>query len=156
MVIRQFRNTNIVYPSCVTGLRFCDVKALRWDHIKGDTLNIRQQKTSEMISMLLSEDAKSFLPECKAYSGLVYNLPSHSGSLKNLRKWTQAAALEKHVTWHCARHSFGTNLIRYGADVLVTSKLLGHKSLKYTSRYVRINEDLKMDALKRLPSVTSL
>lgn len=83
---------------------------------------------------------------------MVFKLPTHNGCLKNLRVWVKAAGVGKHITWHCARHSFGTNLIRSGADVLITSKLLGHTSPKHTVRYVRITDDLKKAAIERIPS----
>lgn len=140
--------------SCATGLRFCDVKQLKWRHIKGDVISIKQQKTDELISMTLSEDALHYLPSVRGeLNENVFTLPSHNASLKNLKRWVKTAAIEKHVTWHCARHSFGTNLIKYGADVLITSKLLGHTSTSYTTRYIRVSEDLKNAAIKRIPSI---
>jgi site-specific recombinase XerD len=65
----------------------------------------------------------------------------------------ERAEIDKKITWHCARHSFGTNLLVHGADVFVTSKLLGHTSLKHTQRYVRAAEEMKRDALNKLPEI---
>lgn len=138
---------------CSTGLRFCDVKALMWKHVKAGSISLKQQKTGEQISMSLSEDARHYLPSRKEVNERVFILPSHNACLKNLRNWVKNAGVEKHITWHCARHSFGTNLIKYGADVLITSKLLGHTSTKFTTRYVRVSEDLKTAAINRIPSV---
>lgn len=138
---------------CLTGLRFCDVKLLQWKHIKKDVLQLRQAKTGISVSVALSDDARSFLGHRKEPLCYVFMLPTHNGCLKNLRVWTENADIQKHITWHCARHTFGTNLIHFGTDLLVTSKLLGHSSTRYTARYVRVTEALKKEAIKKLPSV---
>lgn len=44
--------------------------------------------------------------------------------------------LEKEVSAHVLRHSFGTNLLEKGASVVSIQKLLGHASLRVTSRYL--------------------
>jgi site-specific recombinase XerD len=60
------------------------------------------------------------------------------------------AGIEKKITWHNARHSFGTNLIFHGADVTTASSLLGHTSLKHTRRYVHAANELKEKATDKL------
>ena len=35
----------------------------------------------------------------------IFPLPSHTMCLKALRKWVAKAGIDKHITWHCARHS---------------------------------------------------
>lgn len=44
--------------------------------------------------------------------------------------------LEKDVSAHVLRHSFGTNLLEKGASVVSIQKLLGHASLAVTTRYL--------------------
>lgn len=139
---------------CVTGLRYCDVKVMTWKNIKATKVSIIQQKTKELVEVELSDNAKLFLGKRQDPDMLVYQLPTHNGCLKHLRKWIKDSQIEKHVTWHCARHSFATNLIQYGSDVLVTSKLLGHTSTKYTVRYTRVSEKLKQEAIERIPSIS--
>jgi len=63
------------------------------------------------------------------------------------------AEIGKKVTWHCARHSFGTNLLISGADVRSVSGLLGHSSLIETQKYVRLMESLKEKAVENLPEI---
>ena len=43
---------------------------------------------------------------------------------------------------HLFRHSFATHLLRKGADVTIVQKLLGHKDIKSTMRYLGTNEKL--------------
>lgn len=50
---------------------------------------------------------------------------------------TTAAGLDDHVTVHTCRHSFGTELIRSGVDLVTVAELMGHASLETTRLYTR-------------------
>lgn len=141
--------------SCFTGLRWVDVKALQWQHIdrKSKILSITQAKTGLNVTAPLHQTALSFLPEPGKPGEFVFDLPSHTGALKTLKAWVKRAGIEKEITWHCARHSFATNLITLKADVTTVSKLLGHTSLKYTQRYTHISDELKRAAIDSLPTI---
>jgi len=141
--------------SCVTGLRWVDIKDLQWKHINLDTnvLSKVQAKTDMKVEVTLNNTALSLLPTKEGKNDLIFKLPSHTGALKTLRNWLDKANIEKHITWHCARHSFATNLIYYKTDVLIVSKLLGHNTLKYTQRYTHIANDLKKQATDNLPTI---
>jgi site-specific recombinase XerD len=65
------------------------------------------------------------------------------------------AKIDKHISWHCGRHSFGTNLIAHGVDVSIASKLLGHTSLANTQRYVSVNDEMKALAISKFPLFSS-
>jgi len=81
---------------------------------------------------------------------LVFTLPSANGANKTVKAWVRRAKIEKQITWHNARHSFGTNLIFNEVDVLTTSKLLGHTSMKHTQRYVDASNEMKENATKAI------
>ena len=136
-----------------TGLRYCDVNMLQWKHIKGEMLEIIQSKTNERVSVPLQPEVLMLLGTKGHLEETIFKLPSHTGCLKNLRSWARNSGIEKHITWHCARHSFATLLIANDVDVLLTSKLLGHTSLTHTLRYVRVIEDQKIKAINKIPSI---
>ncbi len=138
---------------CVTGLRFCDVKALQWKRIQNGMLRIIQQKTSASVSIPLNESAIKFIGKKSNADGYIFALPSHNTCLKVLRRWCDDAGIDKKITWHCARHSFGTGIVFHGGDVKNASSLLGHSSLTYTNRYVREAEKLKEKAVQNLPEI---
>lgn len=50
---------------------------------------------------------------------------------------TKAAGLEDHVTSHVLRHTFGTELVRDGVDLVTVAELMGHASLETTRLYTR-------------------
>ena len=83
----------------------------------------------------------------------VFKLPSANGANITVRAWVKRAGIKKHITWHNARHSFGTNWIETATDVVTASKLLGHTSLKHTYRYIDTADHLKRSAVKDLKSI---
>lgn len=130
---------------CVTGLRWCDVKSLKWSNVNtvNRQMSLTQSKTSEEVSTPLNDTAIKILGEQGNPKKNVFELPTANGANKTLKAWVKRAKIEKKITWHNARHSFGTNLIFNDVDILTTSKLLGHTSMKYTQRYVRTAEEMK-------------
>lgn len=58
--------------------------------------------------------------------------------------------LEKDVSAHVLRHSFGTNLLEKGASVVSIQKLLGHTSLAVTTRYLHQDMNRLSDAVNLL------
>jgi integrase/recombinase XerD len=140
--------------SCLTGLRFCDIVQLKWKNIQSGIMNLTQQKTGIPVSINLNQSALAILGERGKGEEFVFNLPSHNACIKDLSVWCKKAGIEKKITWHCARHSFATGIIYYGSDVKNASSLLGHNSLSYTDRYLRIANSLKEKAVSNLPEVS--
>ncbi len=71
--------------------------------------------------------------------------------LKALRHWVARAGIEKHITWHCARHSCGTNLLSNGANIKTVASILGHSGLAHTEKYTRAVDSLKQAAIDSMP-----
>jgi site-specific recombinase XerD len=64
-----------------------------------------------------------------------------------LKEWTDAAGIDKHITYHCSRHTAATLLLTLGANLYVVSKLLGHKSIKMTEVYAKIVDKKKIETM---------
>src|SRR5450631_2819965 len=135
--------------SLYTGLRWVDVKSLSWSMIKIDSVSIVQNKTKIPLEIRLHSIAKSNLGERR--EGLVFRLPTQDGANKILGKWCNDAKLEKHITWHCARHSFSVLLQQKGVNIATVADILGHTSSKYVhdtyKRYKKIDAE---EAIQKL------
>lgn len=134
-----------------TGLRFVDINLLTWKNVTNNNLTFIQHKTNVPVSMPLHPNAIECMGKKKLLNEKIFCLPSHTACLKSIRKWVQNAGIDKHITFHVGRHSFGSNLVENGVDISVTARLLGHTSLKHTMRYVRTSEALKVNAINALP-----
>ncbi len=133
-----------------TGLRWVDVKGLRWKHIDGDMLKLMQAKTGKEVIIYLNDAAMNILADRGQRNDLVFILPSSTYAGAMLKKWVKDTAIDKHITWHCARHSFAVNILTHGADVKTVSSLLGHAGLKHTEKYTRVVDDLKRKAVANI------
>lgn len=152
------QNTNIKRAfilSCCTGLRFCDVKELKYSDIDfaANKLKIDQQKTGKPVIIDLNNSALKMIGEPGEPKTLVFELPTFEGCVKTVQAWVTRAKIEKHITWHCARHSFAVNLLTspQRPDIKTVSSTLGHTSLKHTEKYTRVVDELKKKAVNALP-----
>ena len=60
------------------------------------------------------------------------------------------ANLDKHVTTHTLRHTFGSQMVMAGVDLHTVSKLMGHASLQMTQRYAHLSPGHKARAMELL------
>ena len=149
--------------TCFTGIRHCDLATLTYANIdySNRLMTFRQSKVQHDSSVSgvpipLNDTLLAIIgekPKGAKDSDLIFNLPSIEASNKALRHWTKRAGIDKHITWHCGRHSFATNLLSNGANIKVVSELLGHSSLKFTQKYVRALDDQKKAAINSLPQI---
>jgi integrase len=146
--------------ACHTGLRISDIKKLTWREIRGDHLLIRQKKTDEPLHLRLHETAKKILEKQKVEiddrtpTDFVFNLiPSENKINKHINRWVNAAGINKHVTFHTARHTFATWLLSSDVDIYTVSKLLGHKDVKVTQIYTKMIDKVKDEAIDKLPLI---
>ena len=142
--------------SCMCGLRWSDIKNIKWGDIRTDgdnwQLEIRMIKTLELLYLPLSDEAKSFLPERNEQpdTANIFSLPTLDCAEVTIKKWMEDAEIAKHVTFHCARHTFATLMLTQGADLYTTSKLLGHTDVKTTQIYAKIVDEKKAEAVNLL------
>ena len=145
--------------SCMCGLRWSDVKALTWGEVKqsGESfwIETRMVKTQQMLYLPLSQDAIALTPERNDApdSAHVFVLPTLDCAESVIAQWVKDAGINKHITFHCARHTFATLLLTMGGDLYTTSKLLGHKNISTTQVYAKIVDEKKTQAVNLLNGI---
>lgn len=160
------QNPNIrrAFVFCLqTGMRFCDVKDLTFASVdySNKLLKYEQNKTkghssSSGVVVPLRDDMLRLIgepPENGGRDALIFPLPCYSVCLRALQRWVKRAGIPKHISWHCARHSFAVNLLNAGVNPKVVSELLGHSSMAMTEKYLRAVDSLKVAAVNSLPSL---
>jgi site-specific recombinase XerD len=145
------------------GLRYCDVKDLTFANVdySNKLLKFEQNKTkghsaTSGVIIPLNEGLIKLIGEPRQPDNrdeLIFPLPSYEMCLKSLKRWVKQAGINKHISWHCARHSFAVNILNNGANIKTVASLLGHSSLKHTEKYTRATDSLKQDAINSLPEL---
>ena len=108
-----------------------------------------------MLYLPLSQDAIALTPERNDApdSAHVFVLPTLDCAESVIAQWVKDAGINKHITFHCARHTFATLLLTMGGDLYTTSKLLGHKNISTTQVYAKIVDEKKAQAVNLLNGI---
>ena len=118
-------------------------------------MTIDQAKTGETVTIDLNKTALKLIGDQRSPDDNVFYLPSSTACNKTLKALVRRAGITKHITWHCARHSFAVNLLTLKGDnkpdIKTVSATLGHTSLKHTEKYTRVVDEIKKQAINALP-----
>jgi len=149
--------------SLYCGLRFCDVKDLTFGNVdySNKLLKFEQNKTkghsaSSGVIIPLNDGLLRLIGEPEKgqnKDSLIFPLPTYETCLHAIRRWVKRAGINKHISWHCARHSFAVNILNNGANIKTVASLLGHSGLKHTEKYTRAVDKLKEEAINSLPEL---
>ncbi len=149
--------------SCFTGLRYSDMKSLLWSEVHtaadGKTLYIehRQVKTKKTVTIPLSEEALRWMPRQKEGVDQVFHeLTVSTKTVEDvLKDWMKDCGIDKHITYHCSRHTAATTLLTLGANLYVVSKLMGHSSIQMTEVYAKIVDQKKVETMNLVNNLFS-
>jgi len=155
----------------LAGIRISDVLKMRWDDIKTDRLYYRMSKNNKVDSLKLSDRVKGIIsfykddqrtsgdfifPELKLVdikdSKAVYSRIKTSIKKFNLylSQIAQLAEIDKKITNHIARHSFG-NIAGDKVSPQMLQKLYRHTSLAttigYQGNFIHKNTDEALEAI---------
>ena len=140
--------------SCFTGLRYSDVKALRWQKIgtddNGSFIWFKAKKTGKDQKLYFGKMAAQFLPARAGDNDPEFNLPADSSANKMMLAWFKAAGITKHITFHCGRHTTATMLLNEGVPIETVSYQLGHANIATTQVYAKITGRTQKAAISKL------
>ncbi|QHV97933.1 site-specific integrase [Spirosoma endbachense] len=134
--------------SCFTGLRISDIQRVRAENIQDGCLVIVPHKTRNKkikpVTIPLHDVALSFIEKT---AGKLFQTFSEQHSRDLLKD------IARHMEWnispgtHTARHTFGTNFIELGGDVITLKNYMGHSKIQTTMQYVHISENRKKEQI---------
>lgn len=130
------------------GLRIGEALNLRISDIDSKRMQIRIEQGKgkkdryTLLSVKTLEVLKKYFVEYKPKIWLFEGQKGGQYSEKSIQlifhKAKEAAKINKKVTVHTLRHSFGTHLLENGTDLRYIQSLLGHSSSKTTEIYTHI------------------
>ena len=135
----------MIVTAVYTGLRWGNVRRLRWDEI--DTANsiiiLKTAKTSELVYPLPDPVKNELLQIHRNESLYVFVNPETGNPWANLRsafnRAKKMAGITRPFRFHDLRHSFASNLVMAGQDLKTVQELLGHRCITTTLRYVHLD-----------------
>jgi site-specific recombinase XerD len=142
--------------TCFTGLRFHDVKSLKYEDVQKGYLRFRQKKTRGIERIKLSENSLEIIElqlKRAKRTEKVFDLFSHDYTLKQIKRWVEKSEINKKISWHSGRHTFATMALTYGVDLYTVSKLLGYKEIRSTQIYAKLIDRKKDEAIDMLPKI---
>ena len=146
--------------SCYTGIRFVDVKSLCWAQVKKSTdngyyIDFTHKKTDEFERLYIAHHVYDLLNEIKTpdtklvFEGMITH---HKDCISG---WVRSLGIDKHITYHCSRHTNATLLLSNGADIYTVSKTLGHKDVRTTGIYANLLDENLRKAASLIPDLLS-
>jgi integrase len=151
----------MIWVDWQTGMRLSNVVKLRYDQLDLEVggINIAPVEMKKGKSVFIDLDSNLvewFKRRRAAHPHDEYVWPNTNGQARNPKSLSttftrKARDLGLDCTFHSIRHTFATRWAKSGISILMISKLLSHRSLQSTQRYVHI-EDLESqkEAKKRV------
>ena len=134
--------------ACYSGLRYQDIKKLRFIELSEGMISLEMHKTKENIKIPLIKKSKKLIGKGLDEQS-VFRVSTNQVTNRNLKKIMKAVGIKKEITFHSARHTFATVGISLGIPIEVVSKLLGHKDLQTTQIYAKIVDDVKIREMNK-------
>jgi integrase len=156
-----------------TGLRFGELLALRWvdvdfdrrqiavrqNYVKGEFKAPKGGRTryvpmtpDVVTDLTIHRHARGPLVFCDFAGNVLSRHPPVSALESRLR---MIGLGDRGLGWHDLRHTYASHLVMSGVDIYVVQRLLGHRSIKTTERYVHLAPDFVQSAALALERHTS-
>lgn len=143
-----------------TGCRRSEALGVKYTDFSGNTVHIRGTKTEASDRVLklapaLIEALQPVLARCDDEQPFVFSIPE--ATLHGIFKRYIARSGVPDIRIHDLRHSFATNMIGSGANIVAVSKYLGHSNINQTlNTYTHLFEDADNDLINRINGIISV
>jgi len=139
--------------SCVTGLRISDTAQVTRNMISDNVLNFIPHKGRQKGKHLKIPLPKVALELINGREGLLFAPFSDPYVNETLKFIAARADIEKRLTYHCARDTFGTLFIEMGGDIKSLCQLMGHHSTKTTEIYIKMSDKRKQTLMNNFDTL---
>ncbi|RED26936.1 site-specific recombinase XerD [Flavobacterium cutihirudinis] len=146
---------NLFLFSCYCGLRYSDVANLKNENIiDSKKIVLEMVKTKDNVEIPLHDLAMEILKKhrvkSKSEKDFVFRKRSNVSVNRDLKIIAKIAKIKKDLTFHVGRHSFGSMLAKSNTQPFYIMKLMGHKDIRMTERYVNSDEEILSNAMRNV------
>jgi site-specific recombinase XerD len=143
---------------CYTGLRYTDVKNLKYTDTKKRLIEdneilfieLEMHKTGLEVTIPIIRKAAKLMPKSIVKTQKIFRVLSNQKTNEYLKQIIKIAGIDKNITFHSARHTLATSGLEMGIPIEVVSKILGHTEIKMTQIYAKVNDSLKYREMLKL------
>ena len=149
--------------SCFTGLAIADMERLKFSHIQTAAdgrryIRKERQKTKVESVVPLHPIAEEILSRCREEQtvkekgdGLVFPRDCSRSAMNNkLSTVGLACGIRQRLSFHMARHTFGTLSLSAGIPIESIAKMMGHTSITSTQIYAQVTDKKISEDMDRL------
>lgn len=165
---------------CFTGLRFSDMKNLKWTNVFDDRIEIVTQKTSDRLTINFNKFSKEIIDRLwkvphepndfvfhqmsnKHYNEVIIKIAKMAG-IDNEIEFVQLSGAERQVlklkkyeciSSHTARRTFVCNSLSLGIPPNIVMKWTGHKNYKSMNPYIDVTSKATQESMRLFDSLPS-
>jgi len=140
--------------ACYTGLTWSDLVSLKYSEIERKlssyVIHKRRKKTDQVFVVPLISNAKRLIDITQEQGKVFPNMISNQKANLGIKEIIKTIKIRKHVTFHVARHTFGTVALNNGIPKEVVQKMLGHASSHQTDLYSKVLDDYIITEMKKM------
>ena len=148
----QYRVLKAFLFTCFTSLRISDLynANTQWEVQEGflDFLPHKNRKKGKWLRIPLIPIARQFIKE----TGNFFKLPNQAEYNETLKELADKAQINKNLTSHVGRHTFGYLYMTQTQNIYGLQQLLGHSKIETTERYAHIDDEYKMNSAQKIQS----
>lgn len=140
-----------------TGMRKSEITGLKWTDVdlRARLICISDSKNEEAREVPVNDELYGFLVTLKKKAKDEYVLSRRRSPIRNFKTAFNNAVQKAGVdpfTFHDLRHTYASNLVMAGVDIVTVQELLGHKSITMTKKYSHPSREHKKRAAEKINS----
>jgi integrase len=132
-----------------TGISYTDLKNLTWKEIITEEdgslwISKSRQKTGIPFNVKLLDISIQIMEKYRglAKESFVFDVPYLQKINTALKEIAGLCAIKRNLTFHLSRHTFASQIcLSQGVPIESVSRMLGHKDIRTTQRYARVNQE---------------
>lgn len=152
------RTKDVFLFQLYTGLSYIDVLKLRKEHIvKGidgrNWIVKDREKTKNTARIPLIDKAQAIIDKYKhlqQIEGKLLPVVHNCAYNRSLQKMMPMVKIEKHITSHCARHTFATLMRESGSDLSNIKQIVAHSKTSMTEHYAKLTPGTLSEEISKL------